>query len=308
MAITSRALAFASRWFDPQTVARVFHPLVADWQREWIEAPRSRRLIVHLKGFLSFCLAIVVSSPVMLRTRAPKSLTDQVARRIAIATGLAAVFMLPLTGETQRAWVHGYLTLVFLIPGALTLAFPFALVSGVDAIRDCRDVEPHVARAAAAKLALLAFVFMLVANGWVVPPANQVFRDATFHPPSEPARAPQELSTLELLTSREPATTKANNIRRQINYRAAFAVLPVLVMWRRWRALDLPKGRWFSAQPAAIGTIVMIFAFVALQFSPRIVEVRWHLPVGSSYWLTLGLLALIGTVRVKLVEARTSHA
>ena len=36
MAITSRALAFASRWFDPQTVECVFHPLVADWQREWM--------------------------------------------------------------------------------------------------------------------------------------------------------------------------------------------------------------------------------------------------------------------------------
>jgi len=30
----SRALTFASRWFDAATVARVFEPLVADWQRQ----------------------------------------------------------------------------------------------------------------------------------------------------------------------------------------------------------------------------------------------------------------------------------
>src|SRR6185436_4922574 len=117
MAITSRALSFASRWFDPQTVHRVFDPLVADWQREWLDAPASRRAMIHLKGLASFCIALIASSPMLVRTRAPKQLTDQIARRVAIATGLASILMLTLTGETQRASIYGYLVLFFLLPG-----------------------------------------------------------------------------------------------------------------------------------------------------------------------------------------------
>ena len=88
MAITSRALAFVSRWFDPATVARVFEPLIADWQREWIDAPKAERLIVHSRGMLSFFIAAMVSTPGIIRARAPKALTDQLVRRIVIATGL----------------------------------------------------------------------------------------------------------------------------------------------------------------------------------------------------------------------------
>jgi len=302
MAITSRALAFASRWFEPQTVARVFNPLVADWQREWADAPKSRRLIVHIRGILSLCIAIIVCTPAIFHARAPKALTDLIARRMAIATALGtAVLIVPFAREVQLEETRGFFIL-FAVPGAIVMAFPFAMVSAVDAIRSFIGVEPHVTRGTAAKLGVVAIMFMFFMHGWVVPAANQAWREATFHPPSEPARAPRELSTFELLTSREPATTKANNIRRELGNRAALAVLPVLLLWRRWRALDLPKGRWFSAQPAAIGTITMIFAFLALRISPRIVEMKWHLPVGSSFWVTLGLLALLGTIRVTLAE------
>jgi hypothetical protein len=308
MAITSRALAFASRWFDPQTVARVFNPLVADWQREWIE---TRRLTVHAKGILSFCIAMIVSTPALFHPRAPKALTDQIARRIAIATALGtAVLIVPFAREIQLEQTRGFL-IVFVIPGALVMAFPFSMVSAVDAIRNFTGVEPHVVRSTAAKLAAVAVVFMLFMHGWVVPAANQAWREGTFHPPSEPARAPRELSIFELLTSpelakaNEPGTNefyKARNIRREINNRAALAILPVLVVWRRWRALDLTKGRWFSARPAPIGTLAMIFAFLMLRFSHDLVEIRWHLPRGSSLWLTLSLLALFGVIRVRLAE------
>ena len=42
MALTNRALAFASRWFDETSVRRAFAPLIADWQREWQDASPSR--------------------------------------------------------------------------------------------------------------------------------------------------------------------------------------------------------------------------------------------------------------------------
>ena len=99
----------------------------------------------------------------------------------------------------------------------------------------------------------------------------------------------------------------ATAAQRELSNRAAFAILPVLLIWRRWRALDLPEGRWFSAQSAAVGTIAMMFAFFALQIAPQIVEQQWHLPVGSSFWLALAMLTLPGMVRVALVTRFAAH-
>ncbi len=45
MALASRALAFASRWFDPATVSSVFEPLIADWQRELARRVGHRALV-----------------------------------------------------------------------------------------------------------------------------------------------------------------------------------------------------------------------------------------------------------------------
>ena len=57
MALTTRALAFVSRWFDEATVRRTFEPLIADWQREWQDAPPARRRWVSLRGLWRLCPA-----------------------------------------------------------------------------------------------------------------------------------------------------------------------------------------------------------------------------------------------------------
>jgi hypothetical protein len=51
----------------------------------------------------------------------------------------------------------------------------------------------------------------------------------------------------------------------------------------------------------------MIFGFFALTVSPRIVVMQWHLPVGSSLWLALATLAVLGVLRVKLAERSTTR-
>jgi len=302
----SRALAFASRWFDPATVHRTFEPLIADWQREWIDAPTSRRLIVQLKGVLSFCVAVIFSTPAILQTHAPQSLTNQIARRIAIATGLGTVVLMePLVRETEPAWRAGLLML-FAIPGSMVLAFPFAMVTAVDTIRRFHGLEPHVARATVTKLAVVAVTLMVFNHGWVMPAANQAWRETMSRGRfSAPVRGVREVNTLELITSPE---LSAASVRREINNRASLAVLPVLLLWRRWRALDLPAGRWFSARHTAAATVTMIFAFLMLRFSDRLVENTWGLPAGSGPWVTLALLAMIGMIRVKFAERGMSRA
>ena len=71
MALTNRALAFVSRWFDAATVRRTFEPLIADWQREWQDAPPAQRWLVSLRGMRAFVLAVMVSSPQIILTSAP---------------------------------------------------------------------------------------------------------------------------------------------------------------------------------------------------------------------------------------------
>ena len=63
MAPGTRALRFAARWFDPFTVSSVFEPLIADWQRQWIDSPRSRRPAVWISGAWALTVSIVAATP-----------------------------------------------------------------------------------------------------------------------------------------------------------------------------------------------------------------------------------------------------
>jgi hypothetical protein len=328
----SRALSFASRWFDPATTHRTFEPLIADWQREWIEAPTARRLWIRCRGFASFVVAVIASTPAIAGQRAPKTLTDQIARRITIAVAIGSlVLMLPFLRGDGPLWFR-VIVFVAVIPQALTIVFPFAMVSAVDAIRRFDGLAPHTARATVSKLAMVSCLFVFVCHGWVMPAANQLYRKVTLEqsldgatrsryfrgsPAQErPLRGVRELTNSELImrlspTSLEPGTNEFARVtlaRREISNRATIALLPILVLWRRWRALDLPTGRWFSANHWSLATLAMAFSFAFLRFSDRFVEESWHLPVGSGPWITLALLAAIGIGRVALAERTLERA
>ncbi len=106
MAITSRALVFAQRWFDAATVQRIFEPLIADWQREWQDASPSRRARVSLRGLAAFICAVIVSSPQIAGTSAPSSVTNRVATRIARFTLPAtALLTWPFVLSIDPGWV-----------------------------------------------------------------------------------------------------------------------------------------------------------------------------------------------------------
>ena len=82
MSTTSRALAFATLWFDAATVDSVFAPLVADWQREWQDAHPAYRALVSVRGLVAFAISVVISSPRILRTPVPSATRWTVTARI----------------------------------------------------------------------------------------------------------------------------------------------------------------------------------------------------------------------------------
>lgn len=318
MAITSRALAFASRWFDEATVRRTFEPLIADWQREWQDAPRSRRAGVTGRGLAAFVCAVIVSSPRIACTPAPPTLTNRVATRIAQFTlPAAALLVMPFVMNIEARWLDGMLIL-FLLPQALTLAFPFAMVAAVDAIRRHETLPPHVERAAVIKLGSTAVVLMVGCHGWVVPATNQAWRD-TIRPAgmSAPARGIRELTTMELI--KEPSrahayeTTNAGGraavINRELNNRAHLALLPVMLLWLRWGMLDRPQRRWYSPLPVWIVTPIVIAGFFALNFVGINFARSVQIPQAVGVWLpAAGVIGAGILVRISSRQRQNQYA
>jgi hypothetical protein len=324
MAITSRALVFASRWFDEATVRRTFEPLIADWQREWHDAPASRRRWISLRGLGAFALAVILSSPRIARTSAPSNVTNRIATRmVGVMAILTTLLMIPpvvqlwLLWTAGSSWIRGAVFL-FTLPPALALAFPLAVVGGVDAIRRHRSLPGHVARAAALKLGVLAAIFMLVYGGWVIPAASEASRHV-MNPQgmTAPLRGMQELTTSELVLDPARATvfapgtdlaSRSASLQRELNKRAAMIALPIVLLWLRWRAYHRPRDRWFTPLPAWLAIPIAILALSAATTSGAWLEREWQLWAGTRSWIPIAMFAMWGMLSSygrRLLPART---
>ena len=307
MATTTRALAFASRWFDDATVRRTFEPLIADWQREWQDAHPSHRRWISIRGLAAFVLAVIASSPQIARTAAPREVTNRIATRMTgIIAILVALLMIPpsvqfwLLWRADASWMRSA-TFLFTVPTVLAMAFPFAVMGGVDAIRRHDSLPRHVARASALKLALFAALFMLAYGGWVIPAASQV-SVRVMNPPGmgAPLLGMRDLTTTELVFDPARATmfapgthlaSRSASIQRELNGRASMIVMPMVLLWLRWRAYERtsswPLTAWFAI-PIAIAVVSTAVT------SGAWLEREWHLWDGSRSWMPIVVFAMWG--------------
>lgn len=297
----TRALAFAARWFDASTVANVFEPLVADWQRQWIDSPLSRRPSVWISGASALLLAMTAASPNVLFAPWPAGTLRRCIRRVAIwTTVVSALLLIPFINDLSPKldlMVSLYL-LLLLLPQAIALAFPAAITTVVDVIRTASE-PVREERLAAVKFGIGAAALMLLLVGWGFPAANQQFRvaaaQAVAGPTAWPTRGPapgiRELSLRELANDdslkselwvgRESwVSSRAESIRAEIARRTALITLPIVMMWMRWRALRLARGRWFSALPlAASAPVTIVLCYGLLEQSSALADVvlapRW---------------------------------
>ena len=312
MAITSRALAFATRWFDPKTVSSVFEPLVADWQRQLLEAPASRRALIAIYGFTAFACAVFVSFPRIAMTPAPAGLTDRVAGRVVRFTAMAtALLMIPIFIELttwwlkDASWIRASLYLLA-VPSAITMAFPFAMTGAVDAVQHHEPLPSHVERAVLLKLGAFFVLFMAIYCGWVVPAAGQAARTA-MNPAGmgAPLLRVEDLTMSQLVFDPDRATvfaqgtysaSRAFSIRSELNKRIVLMALPVVLLWLRWRTFNLPRGRWIRPLPWTAATPIAFGAFIALFFLGFQLEKQFRLPPGIGNWLPIAAFALWATV------------
>ena len=310
-----RALAFASRWFEPAIVHRTFEPLIADWQREWYESEPSRRPWVSIRAAAAFICAAVISSPGIIALPTPRSISLQVARRIALfCLVIGGALSIPMVRSMEARsleapWWGAMLLMV--MPAALSITFPFAMIIAVDAIRRHADVPSHVARAAALKLGVIAICLMQAAGGFVGPLANRKWTElSTPAGWNIPQRRPQQLSTVALLRHPErntaivpaPQYTRADEIRRELINRSVLSVMPAMFVWLRWTALSHPRRRRFWPLPASAMTALVVVLFFASFFSGFRLEIELGMAPGSGLMLPLVVFGLWTLAEQRLAQ------
>lgn len=305
----TRLLAFASRWFDAAVVASVLEPLVADWQREWIEAPPARRAWIRARGVICFAVAMTAMAPqaLLLTPTPPAMLRRIVARLVIFLIAASTLLSLPLIFEL-RTVAPGRLAvlLLWLLPAGLALVFPFAMGYIVDGVR--RHVRPSpVERIAIIRTAIVAVVCMLVFVGWVVPATNQQFRlTVKADPLNPPARGFRELTTYQLFSGTgpqavaDPKETRAVSRLREQHQRVALLVLPIVLIWLRWRALDQPSPRWLL--PPGLAATVALGTYLGLRWNDQAIESVLGTGPGFGAWAPLVGFVIIGFVRNRVAR------
>lgn len=293
----SRALAFASRWFDPAVVHRTFEPLIADWQREWYESAPSRRVWVSCRAWAAFVCTAAMSMPAIVTTPIPRSISRRVAKRIIVFCVVAAAALsVPMVRSMGSLGIEPPLwamLLLMFMPTAVGIAFPFAMVIAVDAIRR-NDAPPHVERAAALKLGVIAVCFMLALGGLVGPFASRQFvRVSTPAGWNIPAPRIQQLSTVALLNHPDRSTaivpgqyTRAGVIRRELMNRSVLSLMPAMFVWLRWTSLGYRRRRFWPLPGSAMTALVIVAFFPAL-FGGVLLEHEWAMQPGTGLLLPL---------------------
>lgn len=302
MDLSTRALAFASRWFDPATVHRTFEPLIADWQREWQDTPASRRWRVSVRAIVAFICAVAISSPHIMMTPIPRTIAVPVARRIllfcAIVAGLLSIPLARLFAARSVELSWPATVLLMALPGALVAVFPFSMIIAVDAIGQDETEPPHVKRTVALKLAVCAIMLMFTAEGFVLPFASQAWqRVSTPVGWNVPQATAGESSTLALLTNPERHTaivprqyTRAGEIRRVLINRTVASLMPALLVWLRWTMITQPRRRRYWPPPAAALAGLSAGAVILVSFLAGLLEYRLEWQAGTGLWAPVGML------------------
>ena len=264
----TRLLAIARAWCTPATVSSVFEPLVADWQREWLAAPRPSRPMVRARGAAAFIVTALCLAPQIAWTPLPGPLSRRVGTRLLL---MAAVLAATHTAITYSNWQQAPLPLsawLLRMPTVFTMFLPFALMAAVDAIRCYEPWPDHVQKRAAVKLLVIVTLWMVVGGGWLAPAMNHRWRNAVDSAnagqPVAPLAGVEELSTYELLTLGDhvhplTAVVRPGERGRELENRLSFALLPILLIWIRWRLLDAGSTGWFvPLPPSVIGAMAIV--------------------------------------------------
>lgn len=194
-----------------------------------------------VRGFLALLLTIGRVSPGSMFSPMPASVVSPAMIRVALFCVPITVLMLaPFVGWwTAPSPRPPALSWAYLVPGALVIPIPFAMILIVDLVCLNPTLTTLAKRRIVLQFALLTVVLMIAGLGWLVPSANQSWREAWGHAQTgnwHIARGLRELTMFELLR-RQPLPVN------ELFNRAFLMTLPAAVALSRWIAFRIPAVR-----------------------------------------------------------------
>lgn len=189
-----RPLRLARAWFDEATVANVFEPLIADWQRECAALAGARAFACRCSGLAAFVMTFALTFVRALSRPLPVGLGGNAWLCVETCSAIGALALTLLyaygSGPTRG------LTLGWIFPSSLAVALPLALAPAAVLLLRGQQWRPHEVRRALVRTAAVAMVAMLPLVGWIVPYANQQWREVRV---SARAASPQNRQPLPRL-------------------------------------------------------------------------------------------------------------
>lgn len=315
----TRLLAIARLWLDEGAIDRVFTPLVADWQHQYLHARSGRGWArVYLSGLLAFTAAAVQLAPRALLAWPPPGTRRTVTLA---ATGFAAVGVainVALMPHGLNYPGHSWLFILpaFLIASATLAVLPVALLVCV------RTGGSRRGRLLTAQVIVAHTAVVILAGGWIVPETNQQWRVIAFRSqrgdaigmtlrqalvhllqtritgsPDAPdvPRGVHELSTSALFARDAAASwgVAAAEISGDRHNRAALALLPTVLGMLGW-GLGRVSIRAPLSRAILWWTLACVVVVVARAAATSFSAVGW--PPGTVAWVPVAAFATAALV------------
>ena len=303
----ARLRTMAARVCSAQTMARLIDPIVSDLRREHAEARQrgawsGRRTL--LVSYLGFWKAVLWHAAGTIGAgggdRAMARAVAASALACAVITALLTVpplRTLPSVDIADRAWLS-----LYLIPQALPLSLPTGICVGVLLAMRARSTSPrHLV--AAFVIGVAATAVSLVLMQWIVPAANQAFRDTALTIQNADGRThhlERGLNELQLteLAARDDARSIAS---LYLKLALACAAIPLAVVAL---ALAVTVRR---AVTSVVVAMLMSYVYFSLLwvFSEITPEYRWGVSPLVQVWLP-NVIVLAGAVVLWHARQRTA--
>jgi Lipopolysaccharide export system permease LptF/LptG len=311
-----RLRALAARMLPLRTMERVIDPLLADLQMEYADANRRGRvwkrrwtLIAGHVVFLKTVALCEAEDVMTLFDGWPAD--DVVALKRTLSVSIVAVMVTTVVLEMPPLWNFPFAmsnpkTILYLLPQALVLALPMGFTVGLFYSMRGRIVSfrSRVAVMAGATILSLASLAMLA---WVVPLANQEFRQVVFGHVSENdgavlMKGVNEL-TLGELSERIGAYRGTGVVRRDgqvldsdprelaYSYHQRWALSCASVILAMF-ALSMTQ-RMVTGWVVGLGALGTLLIYYVLLWSGRAGVLQHSLPAFVGAWLPNALFAIV---------------
>lgn len=230
----TRLLAIARLVLEPETIARVLEPLVADWQREWLVADSmAERVSTRLRGTCAFtvssftCLTVAPGPGALYRTA--------LGTYANFTVFLVALVLVP-NFVSWHPWPTelGLLVVTFLSTSVIFATLPMAM-------RLSAHSGSRTARRRALLLATASSMVLVVAFlGWLAPAARRARDEAQAAASHERVAAVHawHLTLPELYQATPSATPhalSAHELSSQRHAVAAYVTAPLVLGFLGWR-------------------------------------------------------------------------